>query len=158
MVRPYHTPHLAQESAYGYRAGQVQCDLRMAADERDSQFIARVCDLLEGVFCLLRRCAFRQQECGHEPLWGSAHYGKVVGVYLDHVPADQVCGERDGIGLCHQVAVADVYQSGVFAELGAEHDPGIADLYPSQQVGQETGRQLAGLQAQAAPRQEFGGR
>ena len=150
--------HFAQQGTYGNWTRQVQRDLSVAPDESDSQVIAGVCDLFEYGCGLLRSGALRQKQRGHKPFGSCAHNRKVVGVDLDQVPADQVGRKRDRVGLGHQVAVSEVDQRRVFAELGAEHDSRIADLYPTKQISQKIVGQLACLQAQGAPSQELGGR
>ena len=66
-------------------------------------------------------------------LGDSAHRGQVVGVDLDDVPADEVRGEGDGVGLGGEVSVAEVDQGGVLASPGADDDAGVVLGYSGEQ-------------------------
>ena len=71
-------------------------------------------------FRLLFGRAFGQQQRRHQPARRGAHRGEVVGVDLHQVPADQVSGECDRVGLGDEVAVAHVDQGGVLSGARAQ--------------------------------------
>ena len=76
--------------------------------------------------------------------------GEVVGVDLDDVPADEVCGEGDGVGLGGEVAVAEVDQGGVLAGPGTDDDAGVVLGYSGEQLREQVERQLPGFHVERA--------
>ena len=117
----------------------------MAADEGDAQGVAGLPDLAEDAFYVGLGRAVRQQEGGHEPTWRASHDGDVVGVDLHHVPADEVGGEGNRVGLGDEVAVAEVDEGGVLPCPRAEDDTRIAHLNFGEEARQQVEGKFSGL-------------
>jgi len=61
------------------------------------------------------------QETGHEqPLRIRPHTGNIIGVDVHEIPADPVCGERNRVGLGHQIPIPHVDHSSVFPHPGPD--------------------------------------
>ena len=118
--------HLAQHRAGDHDAVEAVGDLGVPAHERDVELVARRVEIREEPLDrVVGGPPLGQEERREEPARARAAHRDVVGVHLEGVARNVVGRERDRVRRRDEVAVAEVDDRGVLADLRPHDDTGV---------------------------------